>query len=265
MILVNGKLVPIAGLDVTPPASHGGSPWARLSPDDYRARKTTWVRQVIVHTTKGMWPQSVKPGSGAAGRCERVAEFWHRDPEHSAALLVVGSDGSAACLGDLVRDAAYHATMSNEYSVGIEIYQESDGSITEAAYDTAVRLTIGVCDALGIPLQMPAPGVHGVIDRMALGGKDCVGVFGHRHNTHRRGRGDPGDEIFLRLESAGAEILDYGKREDLQIGCARQIWLNAADSRMGLTNRPLTVDGVCGPASMAAMRRHGFARWADVA
>jgi hypothetical protein len=27
----------------------------------------------------------------------------------------------------------------------------------------------------------------------------------------------------------------------------------------------LVVDGVCGPASLAAMRRHGFARWRDVA
>jgi hypothetical protein len=52
--------------------------------------------------------------------------------------------------------------------------------------------------------------------------------------------------------------------EDLELGRARQAALDAADARAGLTWRPLVADGVCGPASIAAMRRHGYSRWRDV-
>jgi hypothetical protein len=80
-----------------------------------------------------------------------------------------------------------------------------------------------------------------------------------------RGRGDPGDEIWRRLAALGFEGVDYDGGEDLELGRARQLELNAADARKGLlTWRPLVADGVCGPASIAAMRRHGFKRWRDV-
>jgi hypothetical protein len=73
----------------------------------------------------------------------------------------------------------------------------------------------------------------------------------------------PGDKIW-RLTALGFEGVDYDGGEDLQLGKARQAALNAADARLGLTWRPLVVDGVGGPASVAAMRRHGYERWRDV-
>jgi hypothetical protein len=57
---------------------------------------------------------------------------------------------------------------------------------------------------------------------------------------------------------------DYDGGEDLEVRKRRQAALNAADARAGNTYRPLVVDGIVGPASLAAARRLRFARWRDV-
>src|ERR1051325_3933716 len=106
-LLIAGELVPVPGVSVIPPSTHGGPPWAMLSPGDYRMRPTAWIRQVILHTTKGQAPQHVIPGAGAPGRAEVVADFWHGDPAHSAAHIVVDVDGTVVCLGDLVELECY--------------------------------------------------------------------------------------------------------------------------------------------------------------
>jgi hypothetical protein len=67
----------------------------------------------------------------------------------------------------------------------------------------------------------------------------------------------PGDALELALIAAGAEPLDYDRGEDIELGKRRQSALNARGER-------LAVDGLVGPASIWAMRQHGFARWRDV-
>jgi N-acetylmuramoyl-L-alanine amidase len=273
-LLIDGQLVPVPGVTVIPPAVAGGPPWAQLDPADYRSRPTSWVRQIIIHTTKGTWPQYVRAGAGPGGADKAVAEFWRHDPIHSAAQIVVDTDGSVVCLCDLARVMAYHAEASNTWSVGIEMYQLSDGGVYDATLTATVALVQTLCGSLGIPEQMPrGPYRNQPLLRMEtgeraarrnLGGPSCVGVFGHRDNTGNRGRGDPGDEIFSRLAARGVEGLDYNGEEDLILGRARQAILNAADAKAGHTLRPLTVDGVCGPASIKAMRRLGYSRWRDV-
>lgn len=258
-LLVNGTLIHVPGLRVIAPASHGGPEWAQLSPSDYRQRKRgSWVRQVILHTTKGIDPQRVLRGSGM-DRGKRVADFWRRDPEHSAAHMVIGSDGQVVCLADLGRHAAFHATASNEWSVGIEVYQESGGGIYQAALDAADLLVPAVCAALGMPWQVLADQYTGTPrSRLLDGGRDVVGVIGHRDNTARRGRGDPGDELIRRQLAAGAVPFSLIGDLDLEIGRARQRTL------MELHGAKLEVDGVCGPSTMRAVRAAGYARWADV-
>jgi hypothetical protein len=267
-LLIAGDLVPVPGLTVIPPASVGGPHWAALDSGDYRARRTAWIRQVIVHTTKGDWPQHVVPGAGLPGRAETVADFWRGDPAHSAAHLVVDLDGSVVCLADLARIEAYHAEASNQWSIGIEMYQLGDGGLYEATLDATARLVAALCEHIGIPEQMPrGPYRNAPLRRFEMGsgstrtqsgGPNCVGVFGHRDNTERRGRGDPGDEIWTRLAALGFEAWDYDGAEDLAIGRTRQRRLNELGEQ-------LVVDGVCGPGTMAAMRRQGFAHWRDVA
>lgn len=273
-LLWAGQIVPIPGLTIAPPASHGGPAWAALDHGDYRQRPTPWVRQLILHSTKGIHPQPIRAGAGPGGTDKVVADFWRRDEAHSAAQLVVDTDGSVACLCDLARVAAWHAEGSSPWSIGIEMYQLADGGLYEATLDATARLVVALCELAGIPQQMPRGPYRGApLRRMEvgagearrnLGGPDLVGVFGHRDNTGRRGRGDPGDAIWQRLAALGFEGLDYDGLEDLLVGKRRQATLNAADARAGHTYRPLTVDGVCGPASIAAMRRHGYTRWRDV-
>lgn len=264
-LLIAGRSVPVPGLDILPPAP-AGPHWASLDPGDYRMRQTSWVRQIILHTTKGIWPQPILPGAGLPGYAQVVADFWRGDPIHSAAHLVVDTDGKVACLADLAHVAAYHAEGSNDWSVGIEMYQVAGGGVFEATIAATVKLVTALCDALGIPEQMPHRYVGEPLWRMEqgvgplrknLGGPDCVGVFGHRNNTGNRGRGDPGNAIFEQLAAIGFEQLDFELKQDLKVGADRQSYLVGHGAR-------IEIDGKVGPVSLAAARRQGFKKWRDV-
>jgi hypothetical protein len=275
-LLINGALVDAPGLTTIPPASRGGPVWAYLHPGDWRARTTTpWVRQLIVHTTGGNWPQPVLPGSGPGGHARNIAEMWagidHGGGEriHSAAQLIVDTNGDVVCLCDLGRTVAYHAEGSNPWSVGIEMCTLRDGAIFQATLDATAKLVDFLCyPTLPIPRQMPrGPYRNAPLRRMELGtgnarhnsgGQNCVGVFGHRDNTSERGYGDPGNVIWTQLAALGFEGWDFDGAEDLAVGRRRQEALNAR-------GESLTIDGVVGPASLAAAARQRFARWRDVA
>jgi hypothetical protein len=267
-VVLSGRVVALPELNIIPPASHGGPHWAFLNSADAPPRPELWIRQLVVHSTRGRWPQPIIPGPGPGGEAANVADVWNRDPVHSGAQIVVDSAGSVACLCDLEDTMAYHAEASNRWSVGIEMLQLRDGSMYQATIDATARLCVALCDVLGIPAQFHCRPYDGTpLSRMEagsgrqrrnLGGPDVVGIVGHRDNTSERGRGDPGDAIYAALLSGGAEPLDFASGQDLAVGRRRQTALNARGER-------LTVDGLVGPASVAAARRHGFARWRDVA
>lgn len=256
-VLIAGRIVSIPGVNVIMPAAVGGPSWAYLKSSDCRTRSRRCA-QLVFHTTKGDWPQHVLAGRGPGGRGESTAKFWQDDPKSSAAHIVIDNNGDLVCLTDLATICAYHATVSNEYSIGIELYQESDGGVYEAVYETAVRAAPILCDALDIPFTVVADVYTGhPLPRFLDGGPDFYGILGHRHNTEQRDRGDPGDEIFARLIDAGGEPVFAGQREDIGLALERQRWL--VDR-----GEALTVDGLAGPKSLAAARRHGFNRWGSV-
>jgi len=281
-LLVNGMLVPIAGLKVEPPVSHGGPERCQLGPEDYRQRPTTWVRMVIAHTTGGLWPQPVIAGAGPAGHALDILDMWRgRDRgggEHisSAAHIVVDFDGVVYCAADLARVETYHAQAINPTSIGIEMCTTPYGAIYQATLEATVTLIAAItmsgrpgAGLFPIPFQHRRAYNGQPMRRLEVAGvqspgADIAGVLGHRDQTGRRGRGDPGDELFRLLELAGSEPLDFDAGQDLELGKQRQGRLNALDAKAGNTFRPLVVDGVCGPASVAAMLRHGFPRWRDV-
>lgn len=272
-LLISGQLSPVDGLTIIPPASHGGPAWARLDRGDCTTR-STWVRQVLIHTTGGDWPMPIAAGAGPGGECAKYADIWQTDPEHSAAHLVVDSAGTVACLCDLATTTAYHAEASNAWSIGIEMTQTHDGTVRAATIDATARLVQALCRLVGIPEQMPRGPYRGEpLRRMEvttdghrhqLGGPDLVGVIGHRDNTSRRGRGDPGDAIWTALAALGFEGVDYDGGEDIKRGKARQRWLNADASRRGETWAPLAVDGLVGPRTLQRAKLLGVARWRDV-
>lgn len=247
-LLIGGKLYPVPGVTVIGPHE---TAWAHLALGDYRMRLGR-PSMFMLHTTKGEYPQHIVETAGPRGRAERTAEMWGDDPTYSGANGVTGSDGVAACLADLWLVAPHHATVSNPYAAGWEIYQEAGGIIHLAA----IAATVAICDVVADVLELPRqfhrlPYSGHPLKRFANGGRGCYGFFGHRDNTERRGRGDPGDFFFTALEHAGWEPLDFEHHEDLDVGVRRQKKLNAMGEQ-------LVVDGFFGPSSVGAMRRLGF-------
>lgn len=256
-LLIGGALHEVPGVECLSPGA--GSPsWLRLAPGDYCQRKTKWVRGIVLHTTKGIAPQTIRPGKGPGGKDRVVAEFWRGDPNHSAAHVVVDTDGSVACLADLATICAYHATTANDWTVGIEMYQEGDGGIYEATLTSTVAVCRAICEAMSIPYQMHHAAYRNApVERLVPGGRDCVGIYGHRDQTDRRGLGDPGGSIYARLRADGCEGFDFGRREDLDKWIGRQMKLRSL-------GEVVDVDGICGPGTIAAMRRRGIKRGAEL-
>jgi len=259
-ILFGGQLYNVDGLKVVSP---GDTDFCQLDPGD-RMLRSTWIRQIIIHTTKGDWPQHVIPGAGKPGAGQVVADFWRGDKNHSAAQFVIDRDGTVYCLCDVKKFAAYHATTANNMSIGIEIYQENDHGIYEAALKACVKLVRFLCKLCKIPYQGSKRVYNNLpLLRMIDGlpghrGEDCVGVFGHRDvawdyvkKTSTRGRGDPGDIIFDMLFADGMAGWDYASKADLAFWRGMQTLMNLA----GAT---LKVDGVCGPATYDAANRLGY-------
>ena len=282
-LLLDGKIAYVPGVTVIPPASHGGPEWNELHPDDFCPRQHA-PSIVCIHSTGGLWPQRVLEVACKGGHAREVLEMWSGqdrrggEREHSGASLVVDFDGVVYCAGDIVRDAAYHARAINQGAVGIEMCTYPDGSITRATLHATALLVSALTwsgtgtGLLAIPAQMPrGPYKNAPLRRLEApngvetDGAGLVGVIGHRDQTAQRGFGDPGGAIWVELFDLGFEMVDYDGYEDHKLGEFRQAALNAIDAKAGNTNRPLVVDGIVGPASLATAGRLGFTRWRDVA
>jgi hypothetical protein len=250
-LIISGQEVEVDGLTIV---NKNDNQWAHLDAHDFGSRNGAWVRQIILHTTQGNWPQTLLPGKGPGGSAKSTVTYWQTSPICSGSHIIIDNDGTVACLTDLATDAAYHATVSNRWSIGIEMRQEpTNNGVYEATYDAAEILVPALCKLFGVQFQMPKLMYGGhPFKRMLDGGPDMIGVFGHRNNTEDRGRGDPGEEIWGRMLAAGAERFDFEAREDIDVWKQRQSDLNAAGSS-------LTVDGQPGPKTIDALKAAGGA------
>lgn len=268
-ILYNGVHHLVEGLVVVSP---GEASWAWMSPRDYTRRHTPWPRQITLHTTKGIKAPvvGVRPGKGPGGRNKTTFDSWSHSSEAGGACFVIDNDGVVGQGVDAFVYATYHATTVNDHSFGIEMYQEPDGSMYEAVFQSAVKLVLALCKIAGIPFQRDNRPYHenGIIKRMLHGGASCVGVFGHRDNawqfpewmtptqrkvypngTSSRGRGDPGDIIGGYLDRAGCMGFKYDNNEDLN-------WWKPVQRSLGVDD-----DGQCGPGTVRALKAKGL--WND--
>jgi hypothetical protein len=217
MLVVDGKLEVVKGLTGTDYMSNPKVAFTKKR--DFGLRKGGKVKNIAIHTRMGINPQKFEKctkdrnwdfnGVRNASADDRVAS-WH---------ISIDSDGSYACHMDLVRHKAYHCGQCNEVSVGIEMYQGADGTITFETLDACVKIVDTLCFLFKIEKKFPDGGT--ILEEFASGKKtgnakrdraylpngksatEFSGVFGHRNATRNRGKGDPGDEIFNRLEAAG--------------------------------------------------------------
>ena len=250
-LIIGGKSVEVPGLTIV---NFLDDKRLRRGSEDGRKAKGRWVKQVILHTTKGIpggqikTPQHVKAGGLNLDKEYNTAAYWRNDPKSSGAHLVIDADGSIGCLADLSDEVMYHAGQSdiNNSSIGIEMFQLSDGGI----YEATLISCIGVCNALseifGIQRQIHMPYLKKACKRLNTGGKDCVGFFGHRDVSNNRGFGDPGDIIMDMLWSAGYERFNFESGEDLTVWKNRQ------------TTVSVKGDGIPGPNTVEAFKAAGF-------
>jgi len=251
-VIVNGVAEEIPELRTL---SAFDDPAFHLGREDWRTRRTTWVRSIFLHTTKGIpggkdhRAQVIIPGTGpSAGNAERVGRYWTSDPSSAGAHLVADHDAHIVCFADLAKDCTYHATSVNDVSIGIEIYQGNQAELYADQLAAVVRLVDWLTWRFGVQRQFHRPYTEGhCVKRLNDGGTDCIGVFGHRDQTNGRGPGDPGDHIFELLEAAGYEPFDFAAGEDLEVWKARQAELG------------VTADGLAGPATRAALEQAGHA------
>lgn len=250
----DGKIVPLHGRDIF---NWHDDPGLRLRMgQDGRSRTNgAWVRSIIVHTTKGIpysrdpRPQKIIQGKGMpSNRARGLINMWSTDGKYSGAHFLVDHDGTVYNFADCQTEMAYHATTMNQVSIGIEMYQGRDAEL----YSEQLASTADLIDTLTahfrIQRQMPDR-YRGEVSRLALGGKDCVGVFGHRDQTDNRGAGDPGRAIFDTLATRGYEAFDFTRKQDIDVWTKRQASLGIA---------PDDCDGIPGPATAALLRRKGY-------
>lgn len=241
-LLISGRDVPLEGVEVV----------QHTFP--YAYPRYGQLQQFIIHKTIADDPEVIRPGAGPPGGAMQTIKAWLDSGKPDGAALVVDDDGTLFQLCDLLWQITYHATVSNQLSIGMEIKEHVGGVSTMAAMQTGVKAILRSCRECGIQLQTHdwRKYVGHPIPRMIHGGRDMVGIFGHRDNTEQRGKWDPGDVIFQMLAAEGVEVFDFTIGEDLDAWKRRQQELN------GEGFGPLIVDGIPGPSTLAALKRAGY-------
>jgi hypothetical protein len=248
-LVIGGKQYEVPGVKIL---NWFDDPKWRLSPEDRAPRPTTWVRSIYNHVTQGDDNLLVVPGAGKPGGAEATLAWWKSDPKSAGAHLIVDYDGSAICVADLLTEIAWNTgAVNNKYNIGHEVKQFPSGLVYEAQVDALLAVVDYETAFFGIQRQVQWPYRGSAIPRLA-DGADSVGVFAHRDCSNNRGRGDPGDWIVERFIIAGYEVYDFAAFADKAAWKTRQAMLNTK------YNEKLTLDGVPGPSTWAALKRAGY-------
>jgi hypothetical protein len=173
---------------------------------DGRRRVPQSARAIVLHTVHGkLGPLSDVP-SVPSVRAERYARYQAGTAREVSWHLTVDTDGTIVQSADVAAWTCWHATAVNGWTVGIELVQESDGTVYRPQLAAVVALCDLLCARLGIERRVPARAgvpIVGVVGRLTGTDGPWSGVFGHRNQTRQRGPGDPGSFVFHALLAAG--------------------------------------------------------------
>lgn len=259
MLVFNGREIPVIGVIS---ASFLDDPsYGFTNKKDFTKRRTA-PTSICIHTRLGIKDQKIVPAQDRDWD-RIVAKRASADDRAASWHISIDSDGSFVCHLDIIRDQAYHASHMNARSVGIEIYQDTDGGISEESLQTCVKICDVLTRELGIQRQFVKE--NKICSRLASSnsankhtyvsggkeGKDYYGLFGHRNCTRNRGVGDPGDLIWDRLRSAGYEEFSIEKKEDIAVWKKRQLDIGIPASQ---------ADGIPGPKTRNALESKGYKR-----
>lgn len=164
------------------------------------------ARAIVLHTVHGKLGPLSDKASVPSVRAERYARYQATTTREVSWHLTVDTDGTIVQSADVATWTCWHATAVNGWTVGIELVQESDGTLYRPQLAATVALCELLCARLGIERRVPARAgvpIVGVVPRLTGTDGPWSGVFGHRNQSHNRGKGDPGDHVFLALLAAG--------------------------------------------------------------
>jgi N-acetyl-anhydromuramyl-L-alanine amidase AmpD len=201
-LVIAGARVPVTGVEVVTWLDDPKVPRAM----DGKSRRADAVKAIVIHTVHGKVGPLADHGSAPSDRAERYARYQSSTSRDVSWHLTIDTDGTVVQSADVATWTCWHATSVNPWTVGIELVQESDGTIYRPQLDVLVWVCEVLCDHFGIPHRVPArngvPTV-GVVERLTGKHGSWGGVFGHRNQTTNRGVGDPGDHVFRALLAAG--------------------------------------------------------------
>lgn len=202
-LILDGVLLTLPGVETRCYADDPAIPQAT---DGSRRRKAD-VAGVVIHTvTAHPYQPPVLPGSRPSEHAERLARYQANTARKVSWHYTVDTDGTVVQSADVASWTCWHATAVNGWTVGIEMVQEADGTLYRPQLAAVVALCDVLCAHLHIDRRVPARNgvpIVGVVPRLTGHDGPWSGVFGHRHQTHNRGPGDPGDYPFLALLAAG--------------------------------------------------------------
>ena len=173
---------------------------------DGRRRVPQATRAIVLHTVHGKLGGLSERPSVPSDRAERYARYQATTSRDVSWHLTVDTDGTVVQSADVASWTCWHATSVNGWTIGIEMVQEADGTLYRPQLAAVVALCDVLCAHLHIDRRVPARNgvpIVGVVPRLTGHDGPWSGVFGHRHQTHNRGPGDPGDYPFLALLAAG--------------------------------------------------------------
>jgi hypothetical protein len=210
------------------------------------------IKNIILHTHEGIVSQLLQ-GIGPDSKIDEALARYQVNTERQVSWdYTVDLNGEVVCQNDPVQHYSWQAGQFNPSSLGIEIIQENKNG-TRYLYEEELKKTVLLVDfltaALGIQRQIAWKAGKPVLTQIqrVIDNNNFIGLLGHVNLTRDRGRGDPGEQIFIALKDAGYECFDVGSSQDITAWKQRQ-------KDLGIEN----CDGIPGKQTVGLLKSKGY-------